>query len=115
MIFAIDFDGTIVQDKYPQIGVLQPFARDVINRLHDEGHYIILWTCRTGDHLTQAVNCLLEHGVRFDRVNDHEPNNRMQYGAEARKVYADFYIDDKVIGGFPGWATLDALLFQENK
>jgi len=113
-IFAIDFDGTIVQDKYPAIGVLQPYARDVINRLHEEGHYIIIWTCRTGDHLTNAVNFLLASGIKFDRVNDHEPNNCLQYGPHARKVFADYYIDDKIVGGFPGWATLDQLIFNTN-
>lgn len=110
MIIAVDFDGTIVQDLYPGIGVMQPYAREVINKLHDKGHFIILWTCRAGVPLIDAVNFLLTSGVKFDQVNDHEPNNKKQYTPEARKVYADVYIDDKIVGGFPGWKEIEKIL-----
>ena len=103
MIIAIDFDGTIVNDKYPEIGFVNPYARKVINQLHDEGHYIIIWTCRNGEHLTTAINFLLEQDIHFDRVNDQNPDNRKMYGDSTRKVYADIYIDDKNACGFPGW------------
>ena len=110
MIIAIDFDGTIVRDIYPGIGVLQPYAKQVINQLHDDGHYIILWTCRSGKQLLDAVNFLLKSDIHFDRINDHEPQNEELYGTESRKVFADIYIDDKNLGGFPGWMVVESTL-----
>ncbi len=106
MIIAVDFDGTIVQDKYPEIGLMQPYARRVINALFDSGHYIIIWTCRNGDLALEAVNYLLEKKVLFNRFNDHEPHNNRQYPGDTRKVYADVYIDDRNFGGFPGWMAV---------
>jgi hydroxymethylpyrimidine pyrophosphatase-like HAD family hydrolase len=103
MIIAIDFDGTICRGKYPAIDGLQPYAKDVINRLYDEGHYIIIWTCRRGDCLTEAINFLLEKGVKFSRINDCSPEIVKQYGNNSRKVYAHLYIDDKQVGGLPTW------------
>ena len=108
MIIAIDFDGTIAAGEYPVISDLQPGARDVINRLYDEGHYIIIWTCREGACLARAINYLLEEGVKFHRVNDHHPASVQQYGNNSRKVYAHLYIDDKQVGGLPAWEEIHA-------
>lgn len=115
MIIAIDFDGTIVQDSYPSIGMVNPSAKRVINRLFSEGHYIIIWTCRTGDHLTQAVNFLLSEGIRFSRINENEPVNLKLYKEPSRKVYADVYIDDKNLGGFPGWVDVEKWMDSTNE
>lgn len=110
LIIAIDFDGTIVDDKYPEIGALKPKAAEVIRALKQRGDYIIIWTCRTGDHLLQAINYLIHHNIPFDAVNAHNPDNFKLYGNAAAKVYADHYIDDKGIGGFPGWYHIEAYL-----
>ena len=81
-----------------------PGAVSAMQTLRQRGHYLIIWTCRYGEYLTDAVNALLEHGIPFDRINDHNPENIRQYGGEAgKKVYAHLYIDDKNLGGFPGW------------
>ncbi|GAB6010819.1 hypothetical protein [Viscerimonas tarda] len=106
MIIAIDFDGTICRGKYPAIDGLQPYAKDVINRLYDEGHYIIIWTCRGDDCLLNAINYLLAQGVKFHRINDHHPATVEQYGNNSRKVYAHLYIDDKQVGGLPAWTDI---------
>lgn len=111
MIIAIDFDGTIVRDMYPGIGIMQPYAKQVINRIHAEGHYIIIWSCRTGNMLLDAVNYLLASGICFDRVNDHEPDNASRYDGVGKKIHADIYIDDKNLGGFPGWKEVERLMF----
>lgn len=103
MILAVDFDGTICHGQYPSIDGLQPGAVDVINRLYDQGHYIIIYTCRSGDQLVTAVNWMLEHGIKFHRVNDNHPDQIRMYNNNSRKVYAHMYIDDKNLGGFPGW------------
>lgn len=103
MIIAVDFDGTIVRSQYPTIQGEQPYAVETLKKLKDEGHYIIIWTCRTGQPLLDAMNWLLAHGVSFDRINDHCPANVATYGDAGNKIYADVYIDDHNVGGFPGW------------
>jgi len=103
MIIAIDFDGTICRGKYPNIDGLQPYAKEVINKLYDDGHFLIIWTCRENEMLLKALNWLLENGIKFHRVNDHNPDNLKKYGGNTRKVYAHLYIDDKQVGGLPCW------------
>ena len=60
MIIAVDFDGTIARSNYPVILGEQPYAGEVLRKLHEQGHKIIIWTCRTGDRLLEAINWLLE-------------------------------------------------------
>lgn len=111
MIIAVDFDGTICTGTYPEIGSPMPYARDVINSLYDDGHYIIIWTCRTDENLLNAINWLLEAGFKFSRVNDHNPANLQEYGGRGgKKIYADCYIDDKNIGGFAGWLEAERII-----
>lgn len=103
MIIAVDFDGTIARSNYPVILGEQPYAGEVLRKLHEQGHYIIIWTCRCGTQLLDAINWMLEHKIPFNRINDHNPENVAKYGEGGNKVYAHCYIDDKNIGGFPGW------------
>lgn len=110
MIIAVDFDGTLTDGVYPELGKPQPGAVKAMSALKDEGHYLILWTCRTGDKLRDAINWMLEHGIPFDRVNDHCPANIAQYGDGGPKVYADVYLDDRNLGGFPGWFVAQDML-----
>jgi len=113
MIIAIDFDGTIVQNKYPEIGMLQPYSVKVINKLYDE-HYIIIWTSRSGDMLLNAINFLLEKGIKFHRVNASNPQNIEIYGGQdTRKIFANTYIDDRNLGGFPGWLEVEKELLKQ--
>lgn len=103
MIIAVDFDGTISRGKYPAIDGEQPYAGEVLRKLHEQGHYIIIWTCRCGERLLEAINWLVAHNIPFDRINDQNPENVAKYGEGGRKVYAHCYIDDKNVLGFPGW------------
>ena len=104
MIIAIDFDGTICQNKYPEIGEPMPLAIESIRELHQAGHYLILWTCRQGEQLNEALQWCKQNGLSFHAVNDHNPDNLKFFGGVGgNKVYADIYIDDKNIGGFVGW------------
>ena len=104
MIIAIDFDGTICQNKYPEIGEPMPLAIESIKELRERGHDLILWTCRQGELLDNAVKWCKEHDIPFDLVNEHEPNNLKAFGGvSGNKVFADIYIDDHNLGGFPGW------------
>lgn len=104
MIIAIDFDGTICRNKYPEIGDPMPLAIWSIKKLKERGHDLILWTCRQGEQLEEAVRWCEEHGIPFDLVNEFEPNNLKAFGGVAgNKVFANIYIDDRNLGGFPGW------------
>jgi len=102
MIIAVDFDGTIVEHKYPAIGETLPHAFEVLKELQDNGHKLILWTYRDGQHLKDAVDFCRDNGIRFYAVNHSKPNEDFDKYM-SRKIYADVYIDDRNIGGFPGW------------
>lgn len=108
MIIAVDFDGTIVEDRYPKIGSEIPFATDTLRMLIQEGHQIILWTVREGDLLQEAVEWCRKHGVDFWAVNkDHPeedtPETNRHY---SRKIKADKFIDDRNLGGLPDWGRI---------
>lgn len=115
MIIAIDFDGTIHNGVWPAIGEPLPGAKEAINNLRAEGHYIIIWTCREGVQQTEMVNWLLARGIGFDRVNDHNPAQVSLYKNNSRKVYAHVYIDDKNIGGLPSWGEIALLIRRQEE
>lgn len=106
MIYAIDFDGTIVEDKYPEIGKLRPEAEKFIRELKEKGHTFILYTCRHDRELWDAWYFLVHHGLCPHYVNSNVPELIAKYG-DCRKIYADVYIDDHNSGGvrWP-WETL---------
>ncbi len=97
MIIAVDFDGTLCENNWPEIGKPNWF---VINRLTERravGDKLILWTCREGDELEEAILWCLNHGLRFDAVNGNLPEMTEKYGNDCRKVFADEYWDDKAV------------------
>ena len=106
MIIAVDFDGTLHTGKWPGLGAPAPYARDVMTRLHQDGHYLIIWSCREGVRQTEMVNWLLEYGIPFDRVNDNHTDGIAAYEGNSRKVYAHLYVDDKQVGGLPTWEEI---------
>lgn len=115
MIIAIDFDGTLHTGKWPDIGAPAPYAMEVMEQLRQEGHYLIIWTCREGKQQTEMVNWLLEHKIPFDRINDHHPDSIKLYGSGARKIYAHLYVDDKQVGGLPAWWDIYAYAAEREK
>ena len=109
-IYAIDFDGTIVEEKFPEIGELKPVAAKFIKQLQQNGHKWILWTLREGEKLDEAVKFLEAHGLHPDAVNDNLPEVQaaFAYNPNPRKVFANVYIDDHNAGGllWPWWNML---------
>ena len=99
MIFAIDFDGTIVEDAFPEIGRLRPEAENFIRALQARGDKWILYTMREDESLDAAFEFLHAHGLIPDAVNDNLPEMCRRYRNNPRKVYADVYIDDHNAGG----------------
>lgn len=106
LVLAVDFDGTIVEDRYPEIGKPLPFAIDTLKRLHADGHRIVLWTFRHGRPLRNAVEFLESQGVNLYAVNQSFPEESEQLDGYSRKIHADWFIDDRNIGGFPGWGAV---------
>ena len=98
-IFAIDFDNTIArEDCYPDVGELLPFAKEFVNRLYDDGAYIIIWTSRDIDSLHNVEKFLSDNKIKHHSINN--PNHAMtnKYRNNPRKVGADWYLDDKTPG-----------------
>jgi hydroxymethylpyrimidine pyrophosphatase-like HAD family hydrolase len=94
-IIAIDFDGTISLADWPDVGPAVPKAIETIKDLQSAGYRLILWTCRTGNHLTKAVSWLESQGVVMDSVNKNLQDVEDAFGPHGVKVYAGTYIDDK--------------------
>lgn len=113
MIISIDFDGTIVSNKFPAIGEMMPDAARVVINLKNDGHVIIINTCRCGDELTDAINFLLASGIPFDRINDNALCHSSKFPTNSRKVYADCYIDDHNLGGLPKWTEIYQTITQQ--
>jgi hypothetical protein len=106
---AVDFDGTIVEDRYPAIGKSRTFAFDTLKRLQNDGHRLILWTYRSGEKLEEAVNFCKENGIEFYAVNKNFPEE--EYNEQTpRKLHVDIFIEDRIVGGFPGWGKIYQLL-----
>ena len=94
-IIAVDFDGTLCEDAYPEIGEPKHDMIQVIKNYRDIGCKIVLWTCRNREAMVKAVHWCREHGLEFDAVNRNIPEVQEMFGGDTRKVYADIYIDDK--------------------
>lgn len=101
-ILAVDFDGTITADGHGANMVLRQGCEEALKELHALGFELILWTCRSGVWLKQATDFLEAEGLLkfFSKVNE---NSDRIYGPNTRKVIADLYIDDRVLGGFTSW------------
>lgn len=105
MFIAVDFDGTIVQHRYPEIGEEIPFAIDTLKLIQKElRHHIILWTVREGKLLDDAVRYCRERGLVFYAVNKNHPEDKDV--AAPRKLMADLFIDDRNFGGLPDWGLI---------
>jgi hydroxymethylpyrimidine pyrophosphatase-like HAD family hydrolase len=94
---AVDFDGTLCESNWPGIGKPRYDIIDWIKDLKNAGHKIILWTCRDGMSLVEAIVWCADQGIFFDAVNDNLPDHKKRFGNNPRKIFADYYIDDKAI------------------
>lgn len=96
-VWAVDFDGTLCENRWPSIGLPHD---DVINALkvaRQCGVRLVLWTCRTGTALDDAIIWCTQQGLIFDAINDNVPDVIDEYGCNPRKITADLYIDDRSI------------------
>ena len=107
MVIAVDFDGTIVEHRYPSIGKELPFAIETLLKLKEDGHRLILWTVREGKYLDEAIAFCRERGLEFYAINRDYPEEEQERNNHfTRKLKADLWIDDRNLGGLPDWGTI---------
>lgn len=115
MIIAVDFDGTIVEHKYPEIGKEIPFATNTLKKLIEDRHQLILWTVRRGKELEEAVEWCRQRGVEFYAVNKSYPEEVVESGETYYKVNAELFIDDLNLGGLPQWGEIYSMISEGKK
>lgn len=93
MIIAVDFDGTLAETEYPDIIKPIPKTIEFCKKHLAQGDTLILWTCRWGKALEEAIEWCRQQGIEFDYVNGNPPD-RVDVWGETRKVFADIYLDD---------------------
>lgn len=108
-IIAIDFDGTLTStNKFPNIGPIREGASYYTNLWHEHGFFIIIWTCRyLPEHVDDMVTFLRENNVYFDTVNSNYPDLDFQ---PYPKIFANYYLDDRSIPKFHGFAEADKII-----
>lgn len=110
MKIAVDFDGTIVEHKYPEIGKEIMFAFKTLRALQEQGHQLILWTYRSGQELHDAVEYCRRNGIEFYAINSSYPEEEFDEDYDSRKIDADIFIDDRNVGGLPSWGEIFQLI-----
>jgi len=106
---AVYFYGTIVENEYPQLGKPMLFAFETLKELQKRGFVLILWTVLTGKLLEEAVEFCRQNGVEFYAVNRNNPEEILD-PETPRKLDVDVFIDDRNLGGFPGWDKVFSML-----
>ena len=96
-VYSVDFDGTLCESVWPGIGAPNMALINHLIKRREQGNKIILWTCREGVRLQEAVEWCKEYGLEFDAVNDNLQELKDEFGNNPRKIYADCYIDDKAV------------------
>jgi hypothetical protein len=91
---AVDFDGTIVMNKFPRIGEPIPGAIETIKTIRQNGHKVFLWSSRYGRKLAEAIEFCESYWLDFDGAN----HTTSDLHTASPKQYADIYIDDRALG-----------------
>lgn len=101
-VIAVDFDGTLCESKWPEIGEANNALIYYLLEQQRDGAKLILNTCREGALLTKAVDWCMSRGLQFDKVNENLPEiiKKFGHGVDTRKISADEYIDDKMCTKF---------------
>lgn len=96
-VIAVDFDGRLCENRWPEIGEPNTEAIEELKTRKAMGAKLILWTCRAGERLEEAVKACESWGIEFDAVNEPLPEQIEKFGNDGRKVFADEYWDDKAV------------------
>lgn len=108
-IVAVDFDGTLSLDaQYPNIGHFNLALYEALMDLRKCGWSVVLWTCREGKELKEAVVWCANNGLEFDAINE----NPSHVPFKSRKVVADLYVDDRAYAPTDSFYNfVDAIVF----
>ncbi|PNP94776.1 hypothetical protein BMT55_00005 [Listeria newyorkensis] len=113
---AVDFDGTIVHDCYPEIGKLIDGAKETLVQIREAGGEIIIWTCREGLDKEACIDFMKNMSIPFDYINCNHPDLIKKFGNDCRKIGAEVYIDDKsLLGQEINWSIIKNFLFCTTK
>lgn len=99
-VLAVDYDDTLFENAFPEKGDPKDDIINKVKEFQDNGAEIVLWTCREGEKLQDAVDACSEQGLKFDAVNANAPSviaymeDKEDIFAQ-HKINADFYVDDK--------------------
>lgn len=95
-IYAVDFDGTLCRgSRYPTIGAPNYYLIEFLKERRNQGDIVILWMCREGNLLEDAVNWCKKYGLEFDYINENTEQSKKTFGNDCRKIFANYYIDDR--------------------
>jgi hypothetical protein len=97
MIICVDFDGTLCEHMFPKIGKPYTWVIEKLKIRKQLGDKLILWTCRDGKPLEEAIVWCKQFGLEFDAVNDDLPEIKGSFTFKSKKVYGDVYLDDRNI------------------
>ncbi len=90
---AVDFDGTIVEHKYPDIGKEVPHAITYLKKMRENPKVkLILYTMRDKEELDAAILFCKNLGIEFDYINCNPT-----FKTQSQKVYAHLYVDDATV------------------
>lgn len=96
-IIAVDFDGTLVTNVWPEIGTPIAPVIEYVKRRQKNGARLILWTNRTGEPLEKALAWCEENGIVLSAVNENLPDIIEAFGGDCRKIFANEYLDDRAV------------------
>lgn len=94
---AVDFDGTLAVTRFPDIIKPIPETISACRKKRENGDILILWTCRSGEDLADAVEWCRRQGLVFDYINENVPEHIKFFGNDSRKIWAHEYIEDKAV------------------
>lgn len=114
-IIAVDFDGTLCENKYPEIGEPNMELIDFLMSCQLNGDKVILWTCRNEEQTKAAVDWCSERGLVFDAVNENLPEIITEFGGDTRKIFANVYIDDRNVSLYSCREKTSMYLWAENE
>lgn len=117
LIVAIDYDDTLFENSYPEVGdPVEPIIKKALEFRANPNCEIVLWTCREGEKLQEAVDHCKKFNLWFDAVNDNSPSQKAYIERKMketghllaqRKIFANIYVDDRAPGSIEFFLKID--------
>lgn len=97
LVLGVDFDGTIVEEAFPNIGAIKEQTVNLMYRAMAKGHLVIVWTARSGQAERDAYAFLKDNEIPFDYMNENPEDPYAIRGEQGRKIFCDYYLDDRAV------------------